>query len=57
MFKPIPSPARLDSLLLAEQINNYCQQIGEFSSQSLGKLFMSETLQKEPIENWEKTLS
>ena len=51
MFKPIPSPARLDSLLLAEQINNYCQQIGEFSSQSLGKLFMSETLQKEPIEN------
>ncbi|CAG2234240.1 EIF3H [Mytilus edulis] len=51
MFKPIPAPARLDSLLLAEQINNYCQQIGEFSSQSVGKLFMSETLQKEPLES------
>ncbi|KAK3092057.1 hypothetical protein FSP39_024795 [Pinctada imbricata] len=45
IFKPLPTPARLDSLLLAGQIDSYCKQIGEFTSQSFGKLFMAESLQ------------
>ncbi|XP_064605529.1 LOW QUALITY PROTEIN: eukaryotic translation initiation factor 3 subunit H-A-like [Liolophura sinensis] len=50
IFKPLQPPPRLDSLLIAGQIDNYCQQISEFSAQSFGKLFMSESLQ-----NAEKT--
>ncbi|KAJ8306310.1 hypothetical protein KUTeg_016855 [Tegillarca granosa] len=45
IFKPLQPPSRLDSLLLAGQISNYCNQIGEFASQSFGKLFMAESLQ------------
>ena len=30
------------------QIDNYCQQIGEFASQSFGKLFVAESLQENP---------
>ncbi|KAK3590405.1 hypothetical protein CHS0354_008757 [Potamilus streckersoni] len=45
LFKPLQPPARLDSLLIAGQIDNYCGQIGEFASQSFGKLFMAESLQ------------
>uniref|UniRef100_A0A3Q3CR87 eIF3h C-terminal domain-containing protein n=1 Tax=Haplochromis burtoni TaxID=8153 RepID=A0A3Q3CR87_HAPBU len=32
-----------DSLMW--QINNYCQNVKEFTSQNLGKLFMAEALQ------------
>lgn len=45
IFKPLQPPPRLDSLLIAGQIDNYCQQISEFSAQSFGKLFMAESLQ------------
>ncbi|XP_026139025.1 eukaryotic translation initiation factor 3 subunit H-A isoform X2 [Carassius auratus] len=45
MFKPPQAPARMDTLLIAGQINNYCQNIKEFTSQNLGKLFMAEALQ------------
>ena len=48
IFKPLPTPQRLDSLLITGQIDNYCQQIGEFSSQSFGKLFLAESLQENP---------
>ncbi|XP_052243304.1 eukaryotic translation initiation factor 3 subunit H-like [Dreissena polymorpha] len=50
LFKPIPVPPRLDSLLVTGQIDNYCQQIGEFAAQSFGKLFVAETLQETKVE-------
>ncbi|GAA6103734.1 eukaryotic translation initiation factor 3 subunit H-A [Tachysurus ichikawai] len=46
MFKPPPPPPRMDTLLIAGQINNYCQNVKEFTSQNLGKLFMAEALQE-----------
>ncbi|KAM5157833.1 eukaryotic translation initiation factor 3 subunit H [Mantella aurantiaca] len=45
LFKPPIPPARMDSLLIAGQINTYIQNIKEFTSQNLGKLFMAEALQ------------
>uniref|UniRef100_UPI00398E4114 eukaryotic translation initiation factor 3 subunit H-B n=1 Tax=Pristiophorus japonicus TaxID=55135 RepID=UPI00398E4114 len=45
LFKPPQPPPRLETLLVAGQINTYCQQIKEFTSQSMGKLFMAEALQ------------
>ncbi|KAH1177228.1 hypothetical protein KIL84_010930 [Mauremys mutica] len=46
LFKPPQPPARMDSLLIAGQINTYCQNIKEFTAQNLGKLFMAEALQE-----------
>lgn len=40
LFKPIASPSRLESLLITNQIHNYCNQINQFSGQSFGKLFL-----------------
>jgi len=51
IFKPIPAPSRLDTLLISNQVTNYCKQVGQFSSQSLGKLFMSESFQENTEEN------
>ncbi|TSK31350.1 Eukaryotic translation initiation factor 3 subunit H [Bagarius yarrelli] len=45
LFKPPQPPPRMDSLLVAGQINTYCQTVKEFTSQNLGKLFMAEALQ------------
>ncbi|MGH0135018.1 UNVERIFIED_CONTAM: hypothetical protein FKN15_028392 [Acipenser sinensis] len=45
MFKPPQPPSRMDTLLIAGQINTYCQHIKEFTSQNLGKMFMAEALQ------------
>ncbi|XP_077051865.1 eukaryotic translation initiation factor 3 subunit H-B [Siphateles boraxobius] len=45
MFKPPQPPPRMDTLLIASQINTYCQTIKECTSQNLGKLFMAEALQ------------
>ncbi|KAL7830503.1 hypothetical protein SRHO_G00316300 [Serrasalmus rhombeus] len=45
LFKPPQAPPRMDSLLIAGQINTYCQTVKEFTSQNLGKLFMAEALQ------------
>ncbi|KAK5621869.1 Eukaryotic translation initiation factor 3 subunit H [Crenichthys baileyi] len=45
LFKPPQPPPRMDTLLIAGQINNYCQNVKEFTSQNLGKLFMAEALQ------------
>uniref|UniRef100_A0AAY4CCV4 Eukaryotic translation initiation factor 3 subunit H n=1 Tax=Denticeps clupeoides TaxID=299321 RepID=A0AAY4CCV4_9TELE len=45
MFKPPQPPPRMDTLLIAGQINTYCQTVKEFTSQNLGKLFMAEALQ------------
>ena len=46
IFKPLPAPSRLDSLLLAGQINAYSQQVNQFATQSFGKLFLAEALQE-----------
>lgn len=46
LFKPLQPPPRLDSLLVTGQIDNYCSQMGDFISQSFGKLFMAESLQE-----------
>ncbi|TSK20133.1 Eukaryotic translation initiation factor 3 subunit H [Bagarius yarrelli] len=46
MFRPPPPPPRMDTLLIAGQINTYCQNVKEFTSQNLGKLFMAEALQE-----------
>ncbi|XP_047421832.1 eukaryotic translation initiation factor 3 subunit H isoform X1 [Sciurus carolinensis] len=46
LFKPLQAPARMDSLLIAGQINTYCQNIKEFTAQNLGKLFMAQALQE-----------
>uniref|UniRef100_A0A8C4QSS2 Eukaryotic translation initiation factor 3 subunit H n=1 Tax=Eptatretus burgeri TaxID=7764 RepID=A0A8C4QSS2_EPTBU len=45
LFKPPLPPPRLDTLLIAGQIDLYSQQIEEFSAQNLGKLFMARALQ------------
>ncbi|KAG9478629.1 hypothetical protein GDO78_012338 [Eleutherodactylus coqui] len=45
LFKPPVPPPRMDSLLISGQINTYIQNIKEFTSQNLGKLFMAEALQ------------
>jgi len=48
LFKPVQPPTRLDCLLVASQMNQYCQAISQFSAQSIGKLFMAESLQDSP---------
>uniref|UniRef100_A0A674GWQ6 Eukaryotic translation initiation factor 3 subunit H n=1 Tax=Taeniopygia guttata TaxID=59729 RepID=A0A674GWQ6_TAEGU len=45
LFKPPQPPPRMESLLIAGQINTYCQNIKEFNAQNLGKLFMAQALQ------------
>lgn len=45
MFKPITHPSRLESLLITNQINNYCHQITQFAGQGFGKLYVVAGLQ------------
>jgi len=51
IFKPIPAPSRLDTLLISNQVTNYCKQVGQTSAQSLGKLFIAESFQENSEEN------
>mmetsp|Transcript_35667 Transcript_35667/g.59129 ORF Transcript_35667/g.59129 Transcript_35667/m.59129 type:complete len:338 (+) Transcript_35667:101-1114(+) len=44
LFKPIPQPSRLESLLITNQMQAYCQQINQFSGQSFAKLFLMQSL-------------
>ena len=46
LFKPLQPPPRLDCLLVANQIDQHCNSISEFSSQSIAKLLMAEALQE-----------
>merc|ERR1712228_1100740 len=48
IFKPIPAPSRLDTLLISNQVTNYCKQVGQFSAQSLGKLLWPSRFKKTP---------
>mmetsp|Transcript_5500 Transcript_5500/g.7433 ORF Transcript_5500/g.7433 Transcript_5500/m.7433 type:complete len:333 (+) Transcript_5500:109-1107(+) len=47
IFKPLVEPGKLDSLLITNQINNYCKQINEFASQGMEKLFLMQGLHSE----------
>lgn len=44
-FKPLPVPPRLNSMIVSGQINTYAQHISQFCSQSLAKLYMTQSLQ------------
>ena len=44
LFKPIPAPSRLESLLIANQMQAYCQQINQFTGQSFAKLFLMQSV-------------
>ena len=44
LFKPIPQPSRLESLLITNQMHAYCQQISQFSGQSFARLFLMQSL-------------
>jgi translation initiation factor 3 subunit H len=45
IFKPLPQQSRLESLLISNQIKNYCAQINDFTSQSYSNLFITEAVQ------------
>lgn len=45
LFRPLAVPARLNSMIVSGQINTYAQHISQFCSQSLAKLYMTQTLQ------------
>jgi len=44
LFKPIPKPSRLESLLITDQMSAYCSMINQFSGQSFAKLFLMQSL-------------
>jgi len=39
-YRNQPQPRQLDTMILSQQIQNYCKQINEFSGDSFGKLFL-----------------
>lgn len=45
IYKPLPPISRLETLLISNQIKNYCQQINDFTSQSFSNLFIAEAVQ------------
>ena len=47
LFKPLAAPLRLDNMLTTAQIATYCDHLGEFATQSFGKLFIAESVQKQ----------
>lgn len=44
-FRPLPVPPRLNSMIVSGQINTYSQHISQFCSQSLAKLYITQSLQ------------
>jgi len=45
--KQVQAPSRLESLLITNQINNYCKIINQFTSNSFSKLFLVSGIQEE----------
>lgn len=45
LFKPLPVPSRINPMIVSGQINTYSQHISQFCSQSLAKLYMTQSLQ------------
>jgi translation initiation factor 3 subunit H len=50
VFKPIAPPSRLNPLILSGTIANTSDQVSEFCSQSLAKLFITEPLQNAKLD-------
>ena len=50
LFRPIPPPSRLPTMLASGQVEMSCAQINSFCSQALAKLFISEGLQDHKTE-------
>jgi translation initiation factor 3 subunit H len=44
-LQPLPPPSRLNPLILSGTVSNTADEVSEFCSQSLGKLFITEPLQ------------
>lgn len=49
LFRPLQPPLRLDNMLTTAQIGTYCDHLGEFATQSFGKLFIAESVQKPEV--------
>jgi len=47
VFKKIPEPSRLQSLLVSKQIHTYCDQINRFAGNSFSKIFLAGSLHKD----------
>eukprot|EP00218_Dolichomastix_sp_CCMP3274_P013735 CAMPEP_0170143702 /NCGR_PEP_ID=MMETSP0033_2-20121228/12600_1 /TAXON_ID=195969 /ORGANISM="Dolichomastix tenuilepis, Strain CCMP3274" /LENGTH=337 /DNA_ID=CAMNT_0010380169 /DNA_START=10 /DNA_END=1023 /DNA_ORIENTATION=+ len=47
LFKSLPEPSRLDTFLICNQVNNYCSQINQFSTQALTRLYLMDGIQKD----------
>lgn len=44
LFKTVPQPSRLESLLITNQMQAYCKQVNQFTGQSFAKLFLMQSL-------------
>jgi len=44
VFKALPEPSKLESLLITDQINNYCSQINQFAAQGMEKMYLMQGL-------------
>ena len=47
MFKELPEPSRLESLLISNQIGSYATQLSQFSAQGMSKSFLMQGLAKD----------
>lgn len=47
LFKPLTQPPRIDALLAADQVKEYCDDINTFTSQSLGRVFIAKSFDTE----------
>merc|ERR1711957_352755 len=45
--KTIPQPSRLETMLICNQMSNYCKQIQDTASLSFSKLYVVESLAKQ----------
>lgn len=45
MFRPLPTPPRLNPMIVSGQVNTVSQHINQFCSQSLAKLYLTQALQ------------
>lgn len=52
VFKPLPAPPRLNPLILSGTIANTSEEVSEFCSQSMAKLFVTEPLQEAKVSSY-----
>ncbi|KAK2723040.1 eukaryotic translation initiation factor 3 subunit H-like [Artemia franciscana] len=46
LFKPLPAPSRIESASFAAQSSDTCRQILSFCAQSIGKMYVAESVQE-----------